>query len=64
MTATTVVLKPTPGLSVRDPQTARPLHADGEPKELNSYWLRRLREGDVIRVEEKAASKTPTKAGK
>lgn len=41
------LLKPTDGLIVRDPDTLAPLSAEGEEKELTSYWLRRLADGDV-----------------
>ena len=35
---------------VRDPETRRPLAAKGEEKPKNTYWLRRLRDGDVVEV--------------
>jgi len=38
------------GLVVRDPSTAKALPAAGETKPRNSYWLRRLRDGDVVEV--------------
>jgi hypothetical protein len=40
-------IAPAPGLIVRDPVTKIPLAADGETKPRNSYWLRRLADGDV-----------------
>ncbi|MGH8426380.1 MAG: DUF2635 domain-containing protein [Gammaproteobacteria bacterium] len=35
---------------VRDPRTGRALAKDGETKPRNSYWLRRLRDCDVVEV--------------
>lgn len=42
-------LIPRKGLLVRDPVTGQPLPDAGAKKPLNSYWLRRLRVGDVHR---------------
>jgi len=36
------------GLIVRDPITAEALPPAGARKPRNSYWLRRLRDGDVV----------------
>lgn len=41
-------IKPAPGLTVRDPESGRPLLAGGEDKPATSYWLRRLADGDVV----------------
>jgi hypothetical protein len=42
---------------VPDPdQGFRPLAAAGEDKPLTAYWLRRLRDGDVLIVDQPAAS--------
>lgn len=55
------ILKPgKDGLLVRDPVSKRHLHADGEEKEINSYWMRRLICGDVVEVEQ-PESKSPDK---
>lgn len=40
-------IKPKEGYVVRDPQSHRPLKAEGEDKPRTQYWLRRLRDGDV-----------------
>lgn len=45
-------------LIVRDPTTGKPLQAAGEPKPRNSYWLRRLRDGDVVVVNDKKGGKS------
>ena len=51
----TFKIKPaTKGLIVRDNITRKPLAEKGEEKPRSSYWLRRLRAGDVIEVGGKA----------
>lgn len=45
---------------VRDPKTRAPLKQRGEVKPRNTYWLRRLRDGDVIEVTTKASRKQET----
>lgn len=58
-------LKPgKPDLLVRHPLTKRKLKADGEEIQLNSYWRRRLKCGDVIEVKSSGASKAPVKLKK
>lgn len=51
-----LTLKPAPGLVVRDPTTRQPLAAEGEAKVLDTYWHRRLEEGDVTFVDEPASA--------
>lgn len=51
---TQTLMPASPGLVVRDPITRQPLAAAGEPKPLDTYWARRLRDGDV-RVQQPAA---------
>lgn len=54
----TLTIKPAkPDLIVRDPDTGQPLAADGEVKPGNSYWLRRLRDGDVVKLEKRKEGK-------
>ena len=43
-------LKPASGCLVRHPGTYQQLAADGESVEMKSFWLRKLRDGDVIEV--------------
>lgn len=45
----TVTLKPAADVVVRK-QDGKPLAADGEAVELNSYWQRRLDDRDVVVV--------------
>ena len=40
-------IKPSGGVTVRDPETLEPLTESGESKPKNSYWLRRLNDGDI-----------------
>ena len=41
------IFVPKPGLLVRDPATMRPLPPEGAAKPMNTYWRRRLMDGDV-----------------
>jgi hypothetical protein len=43
----TIHIVPSPGLTVRDPETRTPLPPEGAEKPRNGYWLRRLQDGDV-----------------
>lgn len=45
-------LAPRSGMVVIDPATSKPLPADGVDVEMNSYWVRRLQDGDVTEAEE------------
>lgn len=49
-------IKPAPGLHVRMPN-GNVLPEEGAQVELNSYWLRRLADGDVIEVEKPKSKK-------
>ncbi|WP_421209996.1 DUF2635 domain-containing protein [Aeromonas enteropelogenes] len=49
-------IKPAPGCLVRDPRTLKPLDAEGETKPKTPYWLRRLREGSVVKIDRPKAS--------
>lgn len=56
-------LIPKAGVTVRDPTTGKPLATSGETKPKTSYWLRRLRDGDVSEGKPpKAASAASTAA--
>ncbi len=57
----TLHIKPKAGLDVIDPVSFAPLAAEGESKPRNTYWLRRLRDGDV---EEIPATDRPTRTVK
>lgn len=55
----TLHIKPRDGVTVRDPRTARALKKSGEKKPRNTYWLRRLRDGDVIDLDAKTEARAP-----
>ncbi len=48
--ATHFYLKFVEGRLVRDPKTRAQLSAKGERKPRNTYWIRRLRSGDIVEV--------------
>lgn len=54
-------IKPAPGFTVRNPDTGAVLPEEGAEVELNSYWLRRLADGDVIEAAKLSAAKPQTK---
>jgi hypothetical protein len=56
-------LKPKKGLLVRDPVTGRALPAEGAEKPLSPYWLRRIKDGSVIRMAAKAKRAENPEAG-
>lgn len=43
-------VKPNPGKLMRDPVTRMPLPAEGKEVPNNSFWRRRIKDGDVIAV--------------
>ena len=51
-------VKPNNGLSVRCPVKGSPLPKDGAEVPDNTFWRRRLRDGDVVNAEPKAVAKT------
>ena len=60
----TIKIKPARnGLVVRDPRTGEPLDPRGQLKPRSNYWMRRLRDGDVVDVNarKRSASKTDSK---
>ncbi|WP_410051527.1 DUF2635 domain-containing protein [Bradyrhizobium sp. SZCCHNR2035] len=63
-----IFLKPAPlaadgVVRVRDPQTGVPLAANGEWKARSQYWTRRIRDGDVIEVQEAEVEPTAVTSG-
>ncbi|KHK61242.1 DUF2635 domain-containing protein [Pseudomonas frederiksbergensis] len=59
---TRVLVKPAEGRLVRHPDTYEQIKPEGLPVELNSYWIRKEKAGDV--VVEKAAVQAETKGEK
>ncbi len=53
----TTFIKPAPGYQVRMPN-GNVLPADGVEVEINSYWLRRLEDGDVLEAEKPKSRKS------
>lgn len=51
----TFTIKPRAGLVIPDPVTGKALAEEGEEKSRNSYWIRRLNDGDVVVVAAPAA---------
>lgn len=59
-----IFIKPAaPGLKVRKPVNGH-LAAEGEEVNADSYWLRRMADGDVVEAERPAAAPQAAKAGK
>jgi hypothetical protein len=55
-----MLVKPAPGLKVRDPQSKQHIPETGiEVSETDSYWARRLLDGDVVEVKPVTAAKSP-----
>jgi hypothetical protein len=49
-------VKPAPGRAVRDPRTMALLPPEGrEVKDSDIFWVRRLRDGDVIKADQEPA---------
>lgn len=53
----TIKLKPKKNLTVLDPQSYRALRKNGENKPKNTYWLRRVADGDVEIIKTKENKK-------
>jgi hypothetical protein len=57
-------VKPAPGLKIRDPKSKRHVPEDGiEVPDTDTYWVRRVLDGDVV-VVQPAAVKTASQKGK
>jgi thiamine kinase-like enzyme len=54
-----IYVTPKPGLRVRR-EDGQLLDAKGEQVERNTYWLRRIKDGDVLTAQQKAKSKALT----
>lgn len=53
-------VKPTdPNAVIRDPHTKRALPAEGAEVPENNFWVRRLRAGEVVRIDSKPAGGAP-----
>lgn len=45
-----MIVKPKPGLIVRDPDTRQELPPEGRDVPSSTWWMRRLKSGDVVLV--------------
>ncbi len=53
-----------PKAVIRDPQTKLALPAEGGEVPENSFWTRRLMQGEVTRIDQPAAAAPTTRDGK
>lgn len=60
----TFTIKPRAGITVKDPETLEPLKKTGESKPRNTYWLRRVSDGDCTVVEPSTKQTTIKKEAK
>jgi len=51
-----IFVKPREGLRVKNPVDWQPLPPEGKKVERNTYWIRRLKAGDVIEIKEEIKS--------
>jgi hypothetical protein len=56
-----IFLKAAPGRRVRDDHTLQLLAPDGEWKPRSTYWMRRLRDADVIEAQQPTARREKAK---
>lgn len=52
-----MLVKPAPGIKVRDPVSRLHLPEEGREVPENTFWIRRLQSGDVIKVEPQQPAK-------
>jgi len=57
----TFTIKPAKGVQVRDPATGEHLDPSGATVPRNRYWLRRLKDGDVVEARAPKATKATSK---
>lgn len=55
-------IKPKEGLKIKRPDNGRYLNPEGEDVPKNTFWARRLADGDVVEVGAKAPAKSEAKA--
>ena len=56
-----IFVKPKDGLKIKRPDTGRLLDPAGEAVPKNTFWMRRIAEGDVSEVASKVEAKAETK---
>lgn len=57
-------VSPAPGVKVRDPQTLRHIPDAGQLVPRDSFWLRRLADGDVVEHQSRPDEEPPKKASR
>lgn len=62
--ATKFTIKPKAGVTVKDPETLESLKTSGESKPRNTYWLRRVSDGDCTVVDTSTKQTTTKKDAK
>lgn len=45
-------IRPAEGRTIRDPASGNPIPRDGVSVQENSFWSRRIKDGDVLLIEE------------
>lgn len=50
-------IKPAPGLVIRDPDLKDLIPAAGRDVPETGFWLERLRDGDILKAQQKEAAK-------
>ncbi len=55
-----IFIKPAKSVKVRDPQSGEHLLDTGEAKPRTRYWLRRLKDGDVVEAQPPKSTKKAT----
>lgn len=58
-----IFVMPKEGLKIRRPDTKRFLSSDGENVPNNSFWKRRLSDGDVLEIKLQAGAKPVEQKG-
>lgn len=53
-------VRPAPGMKVRDPDSRLPLPAEGREVPESSYWVRKIRSGDVVLADPAAPGRRVT----
>lgn len=59
-----IFVTPKEGVKVPNPQSGRAIDPKGEIVEKNTYWARRIKDGDVVATEVKAEKLKEEKGGK
>ena len=61
---TTFFIKPAPGLKIADPETGEYLPETGKVMPRSAFWLRRVKDGDVLEADPQPAPAKPVAKAK